>query len=142
MESMLGGGGHCGGGSMGGVGPLELTKDVRLSPLSSTPGDWLVALDARSPPSPLPSDLLFTVALSPSPLLSLTPESISSLILKWACRILDRATTVSLLACQPERYPALLVMSLRSRSRLASRLRSCRNLESLFSLFLIGVHMG
>ena len=101
-----------------------------------------MALDVRSPPPLLLSDPLVTVALSPPSLLSLTPESMSSLILKWTCQILDRATTVSLLACQPVRYPALRVMSLRSRSRLASHLRSCRNLESLFLSSLIGVHMG
>ena len=153
IESMWGRGGRGGGGSVGGVGPLEpavalilspvlVSKDVRPSPLSSTPEDGWMVLVVGSPPPPLLSDPLVTGALSPLPLLQLTPVSMSFLIWKWTCRILDRATTVSLLACQPVRYPALLVMSLRSRSRLASHLRSCRNLESLFLSSLIGVHMG
>ena len=57
MESMLGGGGRCGGGSTGGVGPLELAAEDWPSPLSSITGDWLVALDA----GPTPSDPLVTV---------------------------------------------------------------------------------
>ena len=51
IDSMLGGGGRCGGGSTGGVGPLELAAEDWPSPLSSITGDWLVALDAGSTPS-------------------------------------------------------------------------------------------
>ena len=57
MDSMLGGGGRCGGGSTGGVGPLELATEAWSSPLSSVTGVWLVALDAGS----TPSDPLVTV---------------------------------------------------------------------------------
>ena len=57
IESMLGGGGRCGGGSTGGVGPLELATEAWSSLLSSVTGVWLVALDAGS----TPSDPLVTV---------------------------------------------------------------------------------
>ena len=51
IDSMLGGGGLCGGGPVGGVGPSELAMAARSSPLSPVVGVWLVALDAGSTPS-------------------------------------------------------------------------------------------